>query len=98
MSYIDEMELSFMFKALSDYNRIKIVLKLVDGEKCANSILDDFYITQPTLSHHMSILKESGIVNVRKSGKKQFYSINQNSVGLIDSFTKHLYIDKNERV
>lgn len=55
-------------KALSDTNRLEIVRMLSDGEKCGCKILDKFNITQPTLSHHMKILVDCGIVNDRKEG------------------------------
>ena len=55
-------------KALGDSNRLEIVQMLSDGEK--------FEITQPTLSHHMKILVECGLVNDRKEGKWHHYSLN----------------------
>lgn len=65
-----------IFKALSDANRLKILEMLADGELCACRIQDNLDITQPTLSHHMSTLQKSGLVNVRKSGQWSHYSIN----------------------
>lgn len=64
-----------IFKAFCDENRIKILQILTDGEKCACKLLEALNITQPTLSHHMKILLESGIVNGRKEGKWMHYSI-----------------------
>ena len=64
-------------KALSDTNRLEIVQMLSDGEKCGCKILDKFNITQPTLSHHMKILVDCGIVNDRKEGKRHYYSLNK---------------------
>jgi len=93
MDKINDMDLSFIFKALGDYNRLKILLKLIDGEKCGNDILKDFYITQPTLSHHMGILRESGLVNVSKIGKKQYYAINRNKLQVIKGFVNLFDID-----
>ena len=63
-------------KALGDSNRMQIVQMLSDGEKCGCKLLEAFDITQPTLSHHMKILCECGIVNDRKEGKWHYYSIN----------------------
>ena len=59
-------------KALSDTNRLEIVRMLSDGEKCGCKILDKFNITQPTLSHHMKILVDCGIVlfSKQKSNKR----------------------------
>ena len=64
-------------KALSDTNRLEIVRMLSDGEKCGCKILDKFNITQPTLSHHMKILVDCGIVNDCKEGKWHYYSLNK---------------------
>ena len=63
-------------KALGDSNRLEIVQMLSDGEKCGCRLLEKFEITQPTLSHHMKILVECGLVNDRKEGKWHHYSLN----------------------
>lgn len=63
-------------RALGDENRMQIVQMLTDGEKCACKLLEKFEITQPTLSHHMKILCECGLVEVRKEGKWSHYSLN----------------------
>jgi len=65
-----------IFKALGDANRLQILEMLCRGERCACMILEKFKITQPTLSHHMKILCDCGIVNKRKEGKWMYYSIN----------------------
>ena len=67
---------SQFFKALSDPNRLKIMDMLSCGELCACVILEKFQISQPTLSHHMKTLCESGLVNGRKEGKWTYYSQN----------------------
>lgn len=60
------MKIPTIFKAFCDENRVKILKLLLTGEKCACVLLDDMHITQPTLSHHMKILCDSGIVIGRK--------------------------------
>lgn len=65
-----------VFKAFCDENRLVILQMLGSGEKCACKLQDELSIGQPTLSHHMKILCESGVVNARKSGKWTYYSIN----------------------
>ena len=65
-----------VFKAIADGNRIRILEILCNGEYCACVLLDDLNISQPTLSHHMKILCDSGIVNSRREGKWNYYSIN----------------------
>lgn len=68
---------AMIFKAFSDYQRLKILSMLRLGERCACEILDELNIVQSTLSHHMKILCESGIVIGRKEGKWVYYSINK---------------------
>ena len=65
-----------IFKAFCDENRLTILEMLQSGEKCACVLLERLNITQPTLSHHMKILVDSGIVAARKKGKWTYYSIN----------------------
>lgn len=64
-----------IFKAFCDENRIRIIKLLRSGEKCACKLLDEINVTQPTLSHHMKILCDSGVVVGRKEGKWIYYSI-----------------------
>ena len=68
-------ETARVFKALCDENRIRILELLRSGEKCACILLADLNVTQSTLSHHMKILCDSGIVQGRKVGKWVYYSI-----------------------
>ena len=70
-----EKNMVLVFKALSDENRIRILKLLHNGEMCACKLLDALNISQPTLSHHMKILCDAGIVNGRKEGKWMHYSI-----------------------
>lgn len=69
-------ENSKIFKALSDHNRLKIIDILSYGEKCAYQLLNYFDFKQPTLSHHMKILVECGLVEARKEGTWSHYRLN----------------------
>lgn len=69
-------ETARVFKAFCDENRLQILKLLQSGEKCACKLLDDLKISQSTLSHHMKILCDAGIVQGRKDGKWVHYSIN----------------------
>jgi ArsR family transcriptional regulator len=77
-----------IFRAFCDENRLMILELLHDGEKCACVLLKKLKIGQSTLSHHMKILCDSGIVKGRKEGKWTFYSINQegisNAINILD--------------
>lgn len=69
-------DVSLICKAMSDPNRLKIIEMLTKGEKCGCDLLDELQVTQPTLSHHMKVLGECGLVSSYKDGKWQHYSIN----------------------
>ena len=63
MNMRDEVKI---FKALADENRLAVLKLLQNGEKCACRLLEALDISQSTLSHHMKLLCDSGIVNYRK--------------------------------
>lgn len=73
---IDYAEYAKIFKILSDPKRLKILDMLSGGELCACKILEEFHITQPTLSHDMKLMCDAGIVFARKEGKWMQYSLN----------------------
>ena len=64
-----------VFKALGDKTRLEIFEMLRGGRLCACKLLERLNITQPTLSHHMKILCDSGLVIAEKSWKWTHYSI-----------------------
>ena len=64
-----------VFKALCDPKRLAILEQLRSGEKCACVLLEDLNISQSTLSYHMKILCDSGVVVGRAEGKWTYYSI-----------------------
>ena len=61
-----------ILKAISDPKRLKIVDMLSCKEQCANKLQQAFAITQPTLSHDMKVLVESGLIIDRRDGKNIF--------------------------
>lgn len=84
MNYL---EITSLLKAFSDENRVRIVSAIAaQDDICACNILEDLGITQPTLSHHMKVLCESGLVTCRKEGKWMHYSLNRS---ILDKITKY---------
>lgn len=73
-------QITIIFKALCDENRVQIFRLLQGGERCACHLLEEMELTQPTLSHHMKILCDSGLVVGRKEGKWMHYSISAEGV------------------
>ena len=66
-----------VFKAFCDENRLVILELLRSGEKCACVLLEKLNISQSTLSYHMKILCDSGVVDSRQEGKWTHYSISE---------------------
>ena len=87
---MDERKIADIFKSLSDENRIRILKLLCSGEKCACKLLEELNISQPTLSHHMKILCDAGIVSGRREGKWTHYSICCEGVQKVRAMMKEL--------
>ncbi len=64
------------FKAVADPTRVKIMSLLMKKEMCVTDICKHFKMKQPSISHHLSILKNVKIVTDRKEGKEVYYSMN----------------------
>lgn len=78
-SCCDFKSLVAVFKALSDENRQKILLALEeDGEMSVGELVQRFGLSQPTMSHHLGVLKNAGLVTDRREGQFVFYAINRN--------------------
>lgn len=77
-------------KVLSDETRLKIMDLLGEGELCACDLLEEFSISQPTLSYHMKTLCDSGLVVGRKDGSMVKYTINYESLDNLKDFFKRM--------
>ena len=75
-------QMTVIFKAFCDENRIQILKLLQGGERCACELLEEMSLGQPTLSHHMKILCDSGIVIGRKEGKWMYYTVSADGAEL----------------
>lgn len=97
---IDEKRTATVFKAFCDENRVKILKLLLTGEKCACKLLEEIPVTQPTLSHHMKILCDSGVVVGKKEGKWMYYSISfdgsEYAINCLKMLTTVNYSDENK--
>ena len=74
---MDEKTVALIFKAFCDENRIRILLLLQGGEKCACVLMEEVGMPQSSLSYHMKILCDSGIVTSREEGKWTHYQISR---------------------
>ena len=66
-----------IFKALGDSSRVQIIDMLKMKEQCACKLLETLNITQPTLSYHMKMLVDCGLVLSEKRGKWHYYTLNK---------------------
>jgi ArsR family transcriptional regulator, arsenate/arsenite/antimonite-responsive transcriptional repressor len=64
-------------KALADDTRQKIMALCCCQWLSVNEIVEGLQVSQPTVSHHLSILKSAGLVQARRDGKQVFYTLNQ---------------------
>ncbi len=70
-------------KAIADETRQKIMRHLCCQWLCVSDVVEKLgQVSQPTVSHHLSILRDAGLVNTRREGKQIFYTLNQDSVAL----------------
>lgn len=88
------------FKALSDDTRREILKLLKDGDLSAGEISDAFNITKPSISHHLGILKQAGMVLDERQGQNIIYSLNtsvmEDILGWIMEFTDNKGEDEGE--
>lgn len=90
----NEKELEFksrIFKVIGDSNRLKILEILRSGENCQCDIIPMIAQSQPTVSRHLKLLEEAGLLTSRKNGTKVFYKVVNNRVFyLIDALNEEL--------
>ncbi len=71
---------SMIFQALADGTRLKILELLKRKELCVSDICSHFDMTQPSISHHLDILKRAGLVESEKRGREVFYRFLGNTI------------------
>lgn len=69
-------------KALADPTRQEIMELICCRELSVGEIVETVGVSQPTVSHHLAILRQAGLVKVRNEGKQTFYTLNQGRVVL----------------
>lgn len=69
-----------IFKALADINRLKIINLLKEGELCACELTIALPNSQSTVSHHLSVLKNAGLIKERKDGKWSYFRLSDGAV------------------
>ncbi len=71
-----------MFRALGDPVRQRMLgLLEARGELCVSDLVRQFRLAQPSISHHLRVLREAGLVTARKDGKAVYYAIDPQALG-----------------
>ena len=79
-----------VFKAFCDETRLMVLALLQEGEECACVLLERLAIPQPTLSYHMKILADSGVVTARRAGKWTYYSLSGEGIARAEAFLREI--------
>ena len=69
--------LSQFFQVLSDQTRLRLLQTLQEGEQHVTELCKKLRLPQPTVSHHLGLLRMNGLVTNRRKGKLVFYSVNE---------------------
>jgi ArsR family transcriptional regulator len=69
-------QLTSLFRLLSDKTRLTILFLLAEGERNVTSLCDELSLPQPTVSHHLGLLRVNNVIGNRRKGKQVFYALN----------------------
>lgn len=75
-----------LFHALGDEKRLAILARLTRGERCVCELSDEAGVGQSLLSFHLRVLKDAGLVQVRRVGRWGFYSVDVRAVSQLQEF------------
>ncbi len=75
-SEIDLSQLTALFRLLSDKTRLNILMLLSGGEQNVTWLCNELSLPQPTVSHHLGLLRMSNLIGNRRNGKQVFYQLN----------------------
>lgn len=73
-----------LLRVLSDPTRLRLLEALRDGEKNVSGLCQTLELAQPTVSHHLALLRSAGMVRPRRDGKQIFYSLQTETVASAD--------------
>jgi ArsR family transcriptional regulator, zinc-responsive transcriptional repressor len=86
-------QLTSLFRLLSDKTRLNILMALAQGERNVSSLCQELGLPQPTVSHHLGLLRINNLIANRRKGKQVFYALN-GAVNLTDGAALELGADK----
>ena len=77
------------YRAVADGTRRRILDVLADGERSVNELLEGFAISQPALSQHLKVLRDAGLVTVRREGRRRIYALDPRPLRQIRDWVAH---------
>jgi ArsR family transcriptional regulator len=84
-------ELAEGLKVISDPNRLRILCLLLRGERCVCEVEQELEVSQQLASHHLNVLRERGLLRVRKEGTSSYYSVAEDRLdGITEVFVRYL--------
>ncbi len=86
----DAIDAAELFSQLSSSTRIRLLSMLALDDLCVCELADALKISQPAVSHHLRLLRQSGVVRFKRVGKQAIYYINEDRMGML---TRHIIND-----
>jgi ArsR family transcriptional regulator, arsenate/arsenite/antimonite-responsive transcriptional repressor len=86
-------DLTSLGQAIVDPTRVRIIAALRQGELCVCELVDALEISQSTLSGHLQVLRQTGLVITRKDGRWIYYSLTDRKTALIEALFSHIQPD-----
>ena len=74
------------FEGFSDKHRMKILELLLERRMNVTEICSHFTMKQPSVSHHLAVLKKSGVIETQREGKEIYYSINRKNIASLMTY------------
>ncbi|MFW5847739.1 MAG: ArsR/SmtB family transcription factor [bacterium] len=81
-----EEKLAIIFKALGDKNRLILLNLIAKGETCGCTLIDKVDISQPTMTYHINILEDAGLITSKKEGTWRKLFIKKETLTKVSSF------------
>jgi DNA-binding transcriptional ArsR family regulator len=87
-----------VFEAIAQPKRREILRLLADGERSATDVASQFAVTQPAISQHLKVLKQTGLITERRDGTRRLYSMRPEGLGDLHGFLADVMPDRLERL
>lgn len=85
-------QLTSLFRLLSDKTRLNILLALADGERNVTTLCNELQLPQPTVSHHLGLLRVNNLIANRRKGKQVFYALG-GAVTLMEGQSLEIHVE-----